>query len=217
MTVPPAPATTSASVAQRMPRLLVGLALCGAAIALMVEANLGLGPWDVVHEGLSLRTPLTIGQASILVGALVLLAWLPLRERVGLGTVTNIVVIGLAIDATLWVVPDVTSLTARIVLLLVSTPLFAVGSGLYIGSGLGSGPRDGLMTGLARRGWPVGIARVAIETTALAVGWSLGGTVRIGTLYFALSVGPLVHLTLPRLRIDDAGPHARQRPTQGAR
>lgn len=203
MTVPPATAATSASVAQRLPRLLAGLVLCGVSIALMVEANLGLGPWDVVHQGLSIQTPLTVGQASMAVGAIILLAWFPLRERIGPGTIVNLFLIGLTIDATIWLVPAATSLAPRIAMLLVSAPIFAIGSGLYIGSGLGVGPRDGLMTGLARRGWPVGIARVVIEGTALLVGWSLGGTVRVGTVYFALSIGPLIHLALPRLSVDD--------------
>jgi uncharacterized membrane protein YczE len=191
---------TPLPIAPRLPRLLVGLALCGTAVAMMVEADLGLGPWDVLHQGLAVRTGLSIGQAVILVGALVLGAWYPLRERPGLGTVLNILVIGTVVDLGRLVLPEVDGIALRTAMLVVSLPLFAVGSGLYIGAGLGSGPRDGVMTGLARRGWPVGIARAAIEFSVLAVGWVLGGTVGVGTLVFATAVGPLVHVALPRLR-----------------
>lgn len=201
---PTARVLPSGAIAPRLPRLLVGLTLCGTAIAMMVEADLGLGPWDVLHQGLATRTRLSIGGAAILVGVLVLAAWLPLRERPGLGTVLNVLLIGATLDLALALIPDVGAPAARWALLLASTPVFAIGSGLYIGVGLGSGPRDGMMTGLARRGWPVGIARATIELSALALGWLLGGTVGIGTLYFALSIGPLVHVALPRLRFEAA-------------
>lgn len=184
-----------------MPRLVLGLVLCGIAVAMMVEADLGLGPWDVLHQGVATRTPLSIGAASIAVGVVVLASWLPLRQRPGIGTVMNVVVIGATLDLALMVLPDPRTLLARIALLVASTPVFAIGSGLYIGVGLGAGPRDGVMTGLAGRGWPVGVARAAIEIGALGVGWLLGGTVGPGTLYFALSIGPLVHVALPRLRL----------------
>lgn len=199
----PGPAPSREVVLARLPRLILGLTLCGTAIAMMVEAGLGLGPWDVLHEGLATRTPLSIGAATFVVGAVVLAAWLPLRERPGVGTVLNVLLIGTTLDAALWLIPDISATTLRWALLVASTPIFAIGSGLYIGVGLGSGPRDGVMTGLARRGWPVGVARAAIEFGALVIGWLLGGTVGIGTLYFALSIGPLVHLALPRLRVDD--------------
>ena len=191
---------TTLPVLPRLPRLLVGLVLCGLAVALMVEADLGLGPWDVLHQGIAGRTGLSIGQAVILVGAVVLAAWFPLRERPGLGTVLNILVIGLVVDLGRAALPEVSGLPARIALLTVSLPVFAIGSGLYIGTGLGSGPRDGVMTGLARRGWPIGVARAAIEFTVLVAGWGLGGTVGIGTVVFATAVGPLVHVAIPRLR-----------------
>lgn len=196
----PLPRADDLALSGRLLRVLVGLALCGVGIALMVEADLGLGPWDVLHQGVATRTPLTIGRASIVVGALVLAAWLPLRERPGIGTILNIVVIGLVVDATLAVLPEPSALGTRAALLIASTPVFAVGTGLYIGAGLGAGPRDGLMTGLARRGVPVGVARTGIEATALLGGWALGGRLGIGTLYFAASIGPLVHVALPRLR-----------------
>lgn len=187
-------------VLPRLPRLLVGLVLCGLAVALMVEADLGLGPWDVLHQGIARRTGLSIGQAVILVGAVVLAAWFPLRERPGLGTVLNILVIGLVVDLGRAVLPEVAGLPLRVALLAASLPVFAIGSGLYIGAGLGSGPRDGVMTGLARRGWPVGVARAAIEFAVLVAGWALGGTVGIGTVVFATAIGPLVHVAIPRLR-----------------
>lgn len=192
-------------VLPRLPRLLVGLVLCGLAVALMVEADLGLGPWDVLHQGIARRTGLSIGQAVILVGAVVLAAWFPLRERPGLGTVLNILVIGLVVDLGRAVLPEVAGLPLRVALLAASLPVFAIGSGLYIGAGLGSGPRDGVMTGLARRGWPVGVARAAIEFAVLVAGWALGGTVGIGTVVFATTIGPLVHVAIPRLRAPGVG------------
>jgi uncharacterized membrane protein YczE len=169
----------------------------------MVAAELGLGPWDVLHQGLSNLTGAPIGTMSIVVGAGVLLLWIPLHERPGLGTVLNVLVIGIVIDLALLVLPTPQDLAARIPMMLSGPVLFAVGSGFYLGAGLGSGPRDGVMTGLARRGWPVGIARAAIEFTVLGLGWALGGTVGAGTLVFAVSIGPLVHVCLPRLALQD--------------
>lgn len=186
---------------RRLPRLLVGLTLCGLGIAVMVAADLGLGPWDVLHQGLANLTGVPIGATSIVVGAGVLLLWIPLHERPGLGTVLNVVVIGVVIDVALLVLPQPASLGARTAMMLSGPVLFAVGSGFYLGAGLGSGPRDGIMTGLARRGWPVGIARATIEFTALALGWALGGTVGAGTVAFAVAIGPLVHVCLPWLAL----------------
>jgi len=198
------PNHASRELRRRLPRLLVGLVLCGWGIASMVASELGLGPWDVLHQGLSVLIGLPIGTMGILVGILVLALWIPLHERPGLGTVLNVLVIGIVIDVTLlWLSPP-DSLAVRSLLMLAGPVLFAVGSGLYIGAGLGSGPRDGVMTGLARRGWPVGVARAAIEATVLALGWLLGGTVGLGTLLFAGLIGPLVHWCLPRLSIPDA-------------
>ncbi len=188
---------------RRLPRLLWGLVLFGWGIAVMVAADLGLGPWDVLHQGVSRLTGIPIGTVGILVGALVLLLWLPLRERMGLGTVLNVVVIGIVVDLTLLVLPVPEATWLRWVYLAVGPPLFAVGSGYYIGAGLGPGPRDGLMTGLARRGWRVGRVRTGIELTALAIGWLLGGTAGVGTLYFALAIGPMVQLALPRLTLPE--------------
>jgi uncharacterized membrane protein YczE len=200
---PPAPMPAvggPTSVLQVMPRLLSGLTLCGVGIAMLIRADLGLGPWDVLHQGLSVTTGISIGLASILVGFVVLLLWFPLRERPGVGTITNIIMIGLVIDATLAVTTTPSELWSRWVLLVLSTPTFAIGVGLYIGAGVGSGPRDGVMTGLHRLGVPIAVARATLELGALWLGWTLGGTVGVGTVYFAVSAGPLMQLTLPRLR-----------------
>ena len=191
--------STGPELRRRLPRLLLGLGLCGLGIALMVAAELGLGPWDVLHQGLSNLTGVPIGTMSIAVGAGVLLLWIPLLERPGIGTVLNVLVIGVVIDLALWVLPTPELLAARIPMMLAGPLLFAIGSGFYLGVGLGSGPRDGVMTGLARRGWPVGIARATIEFTALGLGWVLGGTVGAGTVVFAVTIGPLVHVCLPWL------------------
>lgn len=192
-----------ADTRRRLPRLLVGLVLFGIGIALMVRADLGLSPWDVLHQGVAGRTTLTIGMVSVLTSFVVLLLWIPLREHPGIGTVLNAVVIGPVVDLTLWVVPPVDPLAARWALMLAGPVVVAVGSGLYIGAGLGPGPRDGLMTGLARRGLPVGPVRGGIELAVVILGWMLGGTVGLGTVVFTLGIGPLVHLMLPRLAIDD--------------
>jgi uncharacterized membrane protein YczE len=188
------------SVLQVMPRLVSGLTMCGVGIAMLVRADLGLGPWDVLHQGLSITTGISIGLASILVGFVVLLLWFPLRERPGLGTIMNIVMIGLAIDVTLAVTDSPSALWLRWLLLVLSTPVFAVGVGLYIGAGVGSGPRDGVMTGLNRRGVPISLARATLEIGALGLGWILGGSVGVGTIYFGLAAGPLMQLVMPRLR-----------------
>lgn len=180
----------------RMPRLLVGLVLFGMGIASMVRADLGLSPWDVLHQGVAGRTALTIGTVSILTSLAVLLLWIPLRERPGIGTLLNAVLIGLVVDLTLWLVPPVAALAPRLGLLLAGPVLVGIGSGFYIGAGLGPGPRDGLMTGIARRGLAVGPVRAGIEVTVLVLGWLLGGTVGVGTLVFTFSIGPLVQLAL---------------------
>jgi len=187
----------------RLPRLVFGLVLCGLGIAGMVRSNLGLGPWDVLHQGLSELSGIPIGTVGIIVGFVVLGGWIPLRERLGLGTVLNVILIGVVIDVTLLWLPEPDTLPVRALFLASGPVLFGVGSGYYIGAGLGPGPRDGLMTGLARRGMPVGAVRAGIELTALALGWLLGGTVGVGTVLFATTIGPLVHVLLPRLAVDD--------------
>jgi len=199
--MPSRPVTTGPrTVLQAAPRLLGGLLLCSTGIALMVVADLGLGPWDVLHQGLSLLLGVSIGAATIGTGAVVLLLWLPLRERPGLGTLANVALIGVFLDLVLSVLPGPEAGWLRWAMLLAGVPVFAVGSGLYLGVGLGPGPRDGVMTGLARLGLPLGVARAAIELTVLTLGWLLGGTVGVGTVYFALAIGPLVHVIVPYLR-----------------
>ena len=177
------------------------LVICGVGLALMVLADLGLGPWEALHQGLSERTGVPIGTVGILVGFVVLAGWVPLRQRLGVGTLCNVVLIGLVIDAVLAVAPQPQGLAARTACLVGGIAGMAVGSGLYIGAGLGPGPRDGLMTGLAARGHSVRRARTVVEATALAVGWALGGTVGVGTLAFAFAIGPLVQASLARLSV----------------
>ncbi|HEU5143562.1 MAG TPA: hypothetical protein VFT81_00130 [Dermatophilaceae bacterium] len=185
---------------QRVAQLLAGLTLYGVSMAMMIRSTLGVDPWDVFHAGLASRVPLTFGQVTILVGALVLLLWWPLRQWPGLGTIANVVVIGLAADAGLALIAEPDGLPARLSLLVVGVVLNGVAGGLYIGSQLGPGPRDGLMTGLARRtGLSIRLVRTLIEVAVLGVGWVLGGPVGLGTVLYAVSIGPLVQFFLPRL------------------
>ena len=177
--------------------LLAGLALYGFSMALMVRAGLGLDPWDVFHQGLSRHTGWTLGTATAVVGVAVLLAWIPLRNRPGIGTLANVVVIAVTVDASLAVLPTPAGLPVRVAMMLGAVLLNAFATVLYIGAGLGPGPRDGLMTGLvARTGLSVRLVRTAIEATVLAVGWLLGGSVGVGTLVYAFGIGPLVQLIL---------------------
>jgi uncharacterized membrane protein YczE len=196
----PPPVLGPTSLLQTVPRLLLGFAIGGTGIALMVTADLGLGPWDVLHQGVAFKLGIGIGIATILTGVVVLSLWFPLRERPGLGTVMNVLTIGLVVDLVLSFLTTPDALWQRWALLIVSVPMFALGTSTYLGVGLGSGPRDGIMTALARRGVPIGVARTGIELTALVVGYSLGGTVGVGTIYFALGIGPMVHVMLPRCR-----------------
>ena len=189
--------STKNRLGRRLIQLYVGLALYGASSALLVEAGLGLEPWNVLHQGLAELTGLTIGVVSIVVGAAVLLLWIPLRQRPGLGTVSNVFVVGIAMDGTLTLVPDVHSLAVRIPLLLAGILLNGVATGLYISARFGPGPRDGLMTGLHRRtGRSVRLMRTAIELAVVATGFVLGGTAGIGTVLYAVSIGPLAQLFL---------------------
>lgn len=205
------PVTGPSGILQVMPRLLTGLLLCSAGIAMMIRAELGLGPWDVLHQGLSVATSLTVGAATILVGAVVLLLWFPLHQRPGIGTLTNVLLIGSSLDVYLSLTssPDATWL--RWSLLIAGPIVFGIGVALYIGAGVGTGPRDGIMTGLEQRGIPIAVARTAIEVSALLGGWLLGGTVGPGTIYFALIVGPVVHVAMPRLRAPWFPPGAQPR------
>jgi len=175
--------------------LLSGLSGYGFSMAMMVRANLGLDPWDVFHQGLSRHTGMTIGVASAVVGVVVLLAWIPLRNRPGVGTIANVIVIAITVDAAMAVLPTPTSLPVRFAMLVGGVVLNAVSTVLYIGAGLGPGPRDGLMTGLVvRTGRSVRLVRSVIEVTVLTVGWLLGGSVGIGTVVYAFGIGPLVQL-----------------------
>ncbi len=191
------------AVLRRLPRLGIGLALFGTGIALKLRSELGLSPWDAFHQGVAAHLPLTIGTVTILVSGLVLLAWIPLRQRVGVGTVLNAVAVGIIIDVTLHLVKETDLVLLRWVYLLGSLSLIGVGSGLYIGSRLGPGPRDGVMLGLAARGISIRLARFIIEGTVLVAGWLLGGTIGIGTVLFAVLIGPIVQFFL---RLLDLGP-----------
>jgi uncharacterized membrane protein YczE len=183
-------------------QLYAGLALYGVSMGLLVRASLGVMPWDVLHQGLARQIGWSLGAVTVLVGALVLLAWVPLRQRPGLGTVSNVVVIGVAVDATLAVLPALHALPGRIALAVGGIALNAVATAAYIGVHLGPGPRDGLMTGLVRRtGGSVRVVRTAIEVAVVALGWALGGTLGLATVAYALAIGPLVHLLLPRLSV----------------
>ncbi|ARP69211.1 hypothetical protein LK07_04920 [Streptomyces pluripotens] len=182
---------------RRLIQLYGGLALYGASSGLLVVAGLGLEPWNVLHQGLARLTGLTIGVVSIIIGATVLLLWIPLRQRPGLGTVSNVFVVGLAMDGTLALVPDVRSLTARVPLLLAGIVLNGAATGLYISARFGPGPRDGLMTGLhLRTGRSIRLMRTAVEVAVVVTGFALGGTIGVGTVLYAVSIGPLAQLFL---------------------
>jgi uncharacterized membrane protein YczE len=196
---------------RRVTQLLLGLGVYGVSLALLVRADLGLFPWDVLHQGLMVHVPLSFGTIVILVSVVVLLAWIPLRQWPGIGTVCNAIVIGLVADATLAVLEAPTSLLVRGVLMVSGVVLNAVATAAYIGARLGPGPRDGLMTGLVRRtGASVRLVRTSLELSVLVAGWLLGGTIGIGTLLYAFTIGPLVHVLLP---ICTVSPRPSVRPT----
>ena len=183
---------------RRLVQLLTGLVLYGVSMAMMLRAGLGLDPWDVFHLGVAQHLPLSFGTVVIVVGALALLLWIPLRQWPGLGTIANVVVIGLATDAALAVLDAPSALTARVSLLAGGILLNGLAGALYIGSQFGPGPRDGLMTGLVRRtGLSIRLVRTSIELTVLVVGWLLGGVVGLGTVLYAVAIGPLVQVFLP--------------------
>jgi uncharacterized membrane protein YczE len=187
---------------RRLVQLQLGLVLYGLSLALMVRAQLGLDPWDVLHEGVADRTGLSFGTVVILTGALVLLLWVPLRQRPGIGTVSNVIVIGVVADVALGLLTTPDALAARASMLAGAVVLNGVATAAYIGAGLGPGPRDGLMTGwVARSGGSVRRVRTAIEVAVLAAGWLLGGTAGLGTVLYALAIGPLVQAFLPALTV----------------
>lgn len=183
---------------RRLILLYVGLVLYGLSSAMMVRAGLGLDPWNALHEGISLRLNVSFGTVIIGVGALLMLLWIPLRQRPGIGTISNVVLIGLAADAALMFLPQPVSLAVRVGMLIAAIILNGIASGMYIGAGLGPGPRDGLMTGLAARsGWSIRLTRTGIEISVLVLGWLLGGTIGIGTIFYALAIGVIIDVTLP--------------------
>jgi len=187
---------------RRFIQLQIGLLLYGASLALMVRADLGLNPWSVLHQGLSERTGISLGMVVNLVGALVLLIWIPLRQKPGVGTICNVLLIGTAADVALWALPPIEGLALRIAFLTAAIVLNGAATAAYIGAGLGPGPRDGLTTGLVRiSGWRIGWARTAIEVAVLAMGWLLGGVAGVGTVLYALANGPLVQWFMARFEI----------------
>jgi uncharacterized membrane protein YczE len=188
---------------RRLLQLHAGLLMFGLSIALMVRARLGLASWDVLHQGIALRTGLPMGWVINGVGILVLLAWWPLRQRPGYGTVANVVLVGLAAQAAMLVLPPAQALALRWPLLVAGILLNAVATGLYVGAGLGPGPRDGIMTGLAARGHSIRVVRTGIELAVLAAGWLLGGTVGPGTVLYALAIGPLAHRLIPAFTVTE--------------
>ena len=180
---------------------MAGLAMFGLGIALLIDANLGAAPWDVFHTGVSELTGIPVGTVIIITGVLLLLLWIPLGESPGLGTILNAFAIGLFVDIFLPLLPEPEMLVPRLVMMLAGVVVIGAGSGLYIGAGLGPGPRDGLMTGLGRRGVSIRVARTGIELLVMLAGVALGGSIGIGTAVFALGIGPMVHIFLPRLSI----------------
>ena len=189
---------------RRFVQLYPGLLLYGFSAALLVEARLGLDPWDVFHQGIAEKTGITIGVATIVISAVVLLLWIPLWQRPGVGTISNGLLIGLAIDASLNFLPTPEAMWIRIAFLALGILLGGVATGLYIGAGMGPGPRDGLMTGLAARGYSIRVVRTAIEMSVLLLGYLLGGSIGIGTVLYALTIGPIAHVTIPFFRVGPA-------------
>jgi uncharacterized membrane protein YczE len=187
---------------RRIAQLLIGLFLYGIGIALIVRAALGVAPWDVLTQGIDKQTGWGFGVITVLLSIVILLLWIPIRQRPGIGTVANALLVGPFAQLGLWLIPAQTVLWAQILMLAGGIVTIAVATGLYIGSHFGPGPRDGLMTGLVRRtGYPIWVVRTSIEVTVLVIGWLLGGNVGIGTLAFALLIGPLCNLTIPLFAI----------------
>lgn len=188
----------SVAPARRLPQLAAGLVLYGTSMALQIRAELGLDPWDVFHQGLTERTGLSFGTITAITGVAVLLAWIPLRQRPGVGTIANVLVIAVSVDVALALIPTPDALVGQIGMLVAGIVLNGLATASYIGARLGPGPRDGLMTGLVRRtGGSIRLVRTAIEVVVLATGWLLGGTVGVGTVLYAVAIGPLTQVFLP--------------------
>jgi uncharacterized membrane protein YczE len=185
--------TIPSSMSRRVAQCVIGLIIAGTGVALIVDADIGLAPWDVLHKGISRHTGIGVGTVIIIVGFALLALWIPLRVRPGLGTVLNAVLIGATVNVVLPLLPEPDNLAVQLAEMAAGVVAFGIGTALYIGAGLGPGPRDGLMTGIAARGYSLRLVRTAIEITVLATGWVLGGTVGLGTAVFALSIGPIVH------------------------
>jgi uncharacterized membrane protein YczE len=186
---------------QRLTRCILGLALFGLGISMFVTARLGLAPWDVFHQGVSKHTGIHLGWVIEIVGFLLLLLWIPLRQRPGVGTILNAIEIGLVVDIIGDRLPSTDRLIPRLIYVVGAVSVIAIGSGLYIGAGLGAGPRDGIMVGLAARGHSVRLARTILEVVVLAAGIALGGHVGIGTVAFIVGIGPMVHVLIPMLAL----------------
>jgi uncharacterized membrane protein YczE len=188
------------TVTRRLLQLYAGLVLYGTSMALQIRAGLGLDPWDVFHQGVAEHTALSFGTVTMITGGAVLLGWIPLRQRPGIGTISNVIVIGLSVDAALGLIPNAGPLPVQLAMLAGGVFFNGVAGAAYIGAGFGPGPRDGLMTGLvARTGRSVRLIRTSIEVTVLVTGWLLGGTVGLGTVVYAVAIGPLLHALLPLL------------------
>ena len=200
------PLPVTAAPVRRLPQLFGGLVLYGTSMAMQLRATLGLDPWDVFHQGVARHLPVSFGTVVAITGVAVLLLWIPLRQRPGIGTIANVIVIAVSVDVALALIAEPTGLPARIALLVAGIVLNGVASAAYIGARLGPGPRDGLMTGLAARtGWSIRLVRTGIELTVLATGWLLGGTVGVGTVIYALAIGPLTQAFLPWLAVSPRG------------
>ena len=207
-------------LARRLPQLYAGLVAYGVSLALMYRGDLGLAPWDVLHSGLIQHVPITIGQAVVLMSFVVLLLWIPLREMPGLGTISNALVVGLSADATLALLESPDALVLRVALMVGGVVLCGLATAMYIGAQLGRGPRDGLMTGLARRtGRSIRLVRTGLEVTVVLVGVLLGGTIGLGTVLYALAIGPLTQLWLPAftVELEDLSASSRSVPTRRTR
>ena len=189
---------------RRIAQLLAGLFLYGFAIAMMVRAGIGVPPWDVLTQGVALQTAIGFGWVTVIIGAVVLLLWIPIRQKPGIGTILNVLLIGPSAEVGLAILAAPTELWAQVLLFAGGLAMLAVATGLYIGARFGPGPRDGLMTGIHERwGWRIWIVRTAIELTVLLIGWMLGGNVGVGTVAFALLIGPMVGVTLPWLHVPE--------------